>query len=43
MKSAADKMRYSSSLLKDTMTEVIDEAGGMLNSKCAGGLFILQV
>jgi len=39
MKSAAEKMSSSSSSsLKDTVVEVIDDAGGMLNSRCAGAL-----
>ena len=39
MKIATEKMSSSStSSLKDTMTEVINDAGGMINSWCAGAL-----
>lgn len=39
MKSTTEKMSSSSSnSLKETMTEVINDAGGMINSRCAGAL-----
>ena len=39
MKSTMEKMSSSSSSsLKEMMTEVINDAGGMINSRCAGAL-----